>query len=386
MNIINSISGNSSKSPQETNEDDEDEKQQVTNHSISQRTKTPVEYSDSDDDYYKRSSTNAEADDDSFQRKRLFEYDLYNFLSRKLKNKNLTKVFKTIFAKKSNRGRENGKNSAKSKHVMFADSLGLDLELIHTIHLANQYNQNFKEDCLIEFRKVTLIKQTFYNSYGEFATKEELLSNESQNKFSNSNTLFNQKTIIPKFSLNPDHNYKKLINNGICLNSIEIYNLSSIRGIILTLTKPTSIRTHNREINEIEEEKISPFKPKNKSRLSNRFSKFLRLKGDASQKNDIDVIHSDSNDVKLDLVYVLWSTNMWKSWKYHAAIQRNCKISNSGRIIKTHEFFIQNLDKILEIDQTLQLIICHQVDMIVFKDMMDAKNDVCYNFKCGYKI
>lgn len=112
------------------------------------------------------------------------------------------------------------------KHVMFADSLGLDLELIHTIQI-NTAASNAGADDLDKL----ITKQSFFNSYNNNNN-----SNHTMIAQQSSNTT--DKLIIPKFALSPDRNYEKLIKNGICLNSIEIYNQSSIRGVVLTLTKP----------------------------------------------------------------------------------------------------------------------------------------------------
>lgn len=111
---------------------------------------------------------------------------------------------------------------------MFADSLGLDLELIHTIQINNPGATEGGAD---ELDKL-ITKQSFFNSYNNqngTSTPVHAITNTNSDKL-----------IIPKFKLSPDRNYEKLIKNGICLNSIEIYNQSSIRGVILTLTKPTN--------------------------------------------------------------------------------------------------------------------------------------------------
>lgn len=109
----------------------------------------------------------------------------------------------------------------RNKHVMFADSLGLDLELIHTIQINNQASDQLDK---------LITKQTFVNSYNANN------NNHSHNKNSQ-RSINSDKLIVPKCVLSPDRNYEKLIKNGICLNSIEIYNQSSVRGVILTLTK-----------------------------------------------------------------------------------------------------------------------------------------------------
>lgn len=99
---------------------------------------------------------------------------------------------------------------------------------------------------------------------------------------------------------------------------------------------------------------------------------------------------SSNRKTNLDLVYIIWSVDDWTSWKYQAAIKNNCRTlrtpsnnSNNTGIIKTHEFFLQNLDLKLQVGQTLQLIVCHQTDLIVFKD---TNNEDCYKFECAIKV
>lgn len=121
----------------------------------------------------------------------------------------------------------------RNKHVMFADSLGLDLELIHTIRLQQSGNAPPSKDELIT-------RQSFLRSYGSVSTKANAVSMHH----GSSETL-----IIPKFALSPDRNYEKLIKNRICLNSVEFYDQSSIRGVILTLTKSTDLDYASTELN-----------------------------------------------------------------------------------------------------------------------------------------
>jgi hypothetical protein len=358
--------------------DDDDDKSEPK---ISQFT-SQVSFSRSSDYYNQRDEL-----DDERHRERLFQYNMYSFLYKQLKKVMVRKFFRNRSLKNyssKNSASSSSSISSKSKHVIFADSLGMDLELIHTIQIANTQNFNLDEDCLIEFRKVTLTKQSFFSSYSEFDINlsGEKLLNSIHVRSKDLNLTLNQKTLIPRFTLSPDINYTKLVTNGICLNSVEIYNQSSIRGIILTLTKPES-NTKNEYIEnrkEIKKKDERSLIRQSSLRISKRLSKLFKLKPQGSSTAMV------NSAKKLDLVYVIWSTDDWKSWKYHAAIQKNCKSHSKSGIIKTHEFFIQNLDLILDIDQTLQLIICHQIDMVVYKDMMDSSEEVCYNFKCAYKI
>jgi hypothetical protein len=379
------LHSSSHKPPGEENEgeDDDDERSSLA---VPQFT-SQVSFSRSSDYYNQRD----ELEEERSSRERLFQFNIYSFLHKQLKRAMVGKLFrkkvKNNYYNSASKSSSSSIGSSKSKHVIFADSLGLDLELIHTIQLANTQNLNRldSEDCLVEFRKVTLTKQTttfFSSSYSEFDTINE----SDMNTFFGSihmrsqNMTLNQKTLIPRFVLSPDVNYKKLIANGICLNSVEVFNQASIRGIILTLNKPESTTTSSIELQDAP----TIVRRHSSLRLLKRFSKLFKFNA-TEMSSSASVTPNPAS--KLDLVYVIWSMNDWKSWKYHAAIQKNCKAthSNSG-IIKTHEFFIQNLDHILDIDNTLQLIICHQVDTVVFKDMMDPGAEACYNFKCAYQI
>ena len=203
-----------------------------------------------------------------------------------------------------------------TKHVMFADRLGLDLEMIHTKSILTDSIPNYHR----------LDQQSSANPP---AKQKQTV-----------------KIIVPKFTLCPDTNYRKLIKNAICLNSVEIYNETSIRGIVLTLTKA--------ELPPASTVVAPPasFSP-------------------------------EKLNLNLDLVYVIWSIDDWMSWKYQAAIQNNCKASSNSEIIKTHEFFIQNLDDLLQMTQRLKLIVCHQMGLVVFKD---TNNDKCFSFDCAIKI
>ena len=216
----------------------------------------------------------------------------------------------------------------KCKHVTFADRLGLDLEMIHIKHVNSPLNtiNSIRDSNEIK----TQVQQQFQM----------------------------EKIILPKFSLCSNTCYRKLIKNGICLNSFEIYNNTSIRGIILTL--------QNSSLHKLSE--ISEFSSKN-----NQIS-YIGIECETNNNNF---------NINLDLVYVIWSIDEWKSWKYQAAIQKNCKTNPKKGIIKTHEFFIQNLGNILQITQRLKLIVCNQIGLVVFKDTNGEKS---YRFDCAIKV
>jgi hypothetical protein len=231
----------------------------------------------------------------------------------------------------------------KVKHVMFADRFGLDLEMIHSKNL-NLYTN--------EYSCINDINETTSNDNGCEEGDEQIQID---------------KIILPKFSLNSDTSYRRLIKNGICLNSFEIYDRTSIRGIVLTLQNSSFLSF-------IENNKNMEYGNKvilNKSMLN---------KNHRVSYNECD---QTSLNLNLDLVYVIWTIDEWKSWKYQAAIQKNCKTNPKKGIIKTHEFFIQNLENILQITQRLKLIVCHQIGLIVFKD---TNNEKTFQFDLAIKI
>lgn len=263
----------------------------------------------------------------------------------------------------------------KNKHVMFADSLGLDLELIHTIQINN--NPSNTAD---ELGKL-ITKQSFFNSYNKF---NATINNNLIFQSSSTNT---DKLIIPKFALSPDKNYEKLIKNGICLNSIEIYDQSSIRGVILTLTKPKVFQSASHSTSVTSSSSSMNSSNSNSNEKTRILEEFLANNNNNSPGNNSKMPkfkNKLSNMSNLDIVYIIWSVDEWENWKYQAAIKNNCRTlpPNKG-IIKTYEFFLQNLDLKLQIGQTLQLIICHQIDLVVFKD---TNNEDCYRFECAIKI
>jgi hypothetical protein len=353
-----------------------------------------------------------------YRRRPLFEHqDIYTLLVDKLKKKNISKLF-NIFQLSNNNKKSKSSNN-KSKHVMFVDSLGMDLDIVHTIQVSNKAqnttttattnNNNLSEpakksqNCIFEFHRVCISKQPIYSSQYNFKDSIESFSlipnlSMSSGLSKNSEILcrLNEKLLIPKFVLNPDQNYEKLIQENICLNHVEIFDQCSIRGVIFTLTKQ-SVNNNYFQSKEIdftrndENSSIGNNLRRNRNRLSKRFSKLFSFSNPMENliNSNMNSSNHESNSVRiqntrLDLVYVIWTVDKWKSWKYQAAIQKNCKENlSNGSIIKTHEFFIQNLDYILEIDQTLELIVCHQIDMIVYKD---TNEELCYKFKCAYKI
>ena len=81
---------------------------------------------------------------------------------------------------------------------------------------------------------------------------------------------------------------------------------------------------------------------------------------------------------KLDIVYIIWSVDEWQTFRSQVARQKACRSRSEDDVIKTHGFFLQNVDKIFEKAQILQLVICHQIDQTIY---YDSNNEKCYNFK-----
>lgn len=300
--------------------------------------------------------------------------EFVDYCKNALYNSQLGKLFRTLREgimgerrERRGRGTSNRVVSSKSdkqddqRHVMFADSLGLDLELIHTIQINNQASDELDK---------LITKQTFFNSYNNNLVDN---TNNINHQLNNTNS---DKLIVPRFILSPDRNYEKLIKNGICLNTIEIYNQSSLRGVILTLTKSgaaeSSSLSSSSTANHLEDSKSTHGEEKCKL-----------VETDFKKKSSKNSIRSKKSS-NLDIVYIIWSVDDWTTWKYQAAIKNNCRTLRPNKgIIKTYEFFLQNLDLKLQVGQTLQLIICHQTDLVVYKD---TNNEECYKFECAIKV
>ncbi len=94
---------------------------------------------------------------------------------------------------------------SKSKHVMFIDQLGStwSLELIHTIQVNNRHSTS--DD-----------------------PREKIVTSQSIINYKQSTNNDRISKIVPKFKLKLSSNEVNLIKNGICLNSVEIYNHVSI--------------------------------------------------------------------------------------------------------------------------------------------------------------
>ncbi len=165
----------------------------------------------------------------------------------------------------------------------------------------------------------------------------------------------NEISIIPKFNI--CNTLDKLIKNKVCLNSVEIKNESmSMRGTVLTLNEINS--NESIETNNKTKKRINYFNKKRDKKLN------------------------------LDLVYVIYTTDKWKTWKFMNTLQKSCKINDSNKLIRTHEFFIQNIinnnnndndENILQ----LQLIVCYQIDSHVYQD---DNQKLGFNFDLATKV
>ena len=225
--------------------------------------------------------------------------------------------------------------------MSFADCLGLDLELIHHLSEANNI---------------------FFDS------------NDLQQPHRSPSTNA-KKIIIPNFTLYPNENYEKLKTHGICLDSIKINDNSSIQGVILSIPKQQS--KNNEEIkSRIESDAldwpattITTKYKKPMGFISNRFFKLLKLK----------------NTKKQCSVYVIWSTDLWKTWHLSPAeVKKNSDVEFfENERIQSYEFVIKSLDKFLEVGQILRILICHKVvGEFVFNNEIVNNEESCFNFKC----
>lgn len=194
---------------------------------------------------------------------------------------------------------------------------------------------------------------TFVDSLGMDLTLEHnIYSIQQLDQFTNYSKCFTTR-IVPKFKLENKRIYDNLIKNKICLSSVEIYNQISIRGIILTLSN----KTYDKPVSSI--------------KMNKHINNYLKL---------FNLVKSNYKKVelsKLDLVYIIYSTDGWKTWKYQATLPKTCKSNNSnGNVIKSHEFFIQNIDRLTS--TCLQLLVCHQINSTVYHD---DNNNMGFNFE-----
>jgi hypothetical protein len=140
----------------------------------------------------------------------------------------------------------------------------------------------------------------------------------------------------------------------------------SIRGIILTLDKLE-------DAIDLSKKQDLPQKVSNKLETKPKFSILENIKQLILKEK----LKPKSNK-KLDIVYIIWSVDEWKTFRSQVARQRACRSRSEEDVLKTHDFFLQDVDKIFEKDQILQLVICHQIDEIIY---YDSNNENCYNFK-----
>jgi hypothetical protein len=213
-----------------------------------------------------------------------------------------------------------------------------------------------KKNLLKSFQKQTK-HVTFVDTIGmELKTEHKITTEDEDEEIIKNNKNNNEISIIPKFNI--CNTLDKLIKNKVCLNSVEIKNESmSIRGTVLTLN----------EINNNNNESIETKLKKRINYFNNKRNKKLNL----------------------DLVYVIYTTDKWKTWKFMNTLQKSCKINDSNKLIRTHEFFIQNIinnntnnnndENILQ----LQLIVCYQIDSHVYQD---DNQKLGFNFDLATKV
>jgi hypothetical protein len=245
------------------------------------------------------------------------------------------------------------KSRTKKKSVSFADNFGLDLELIHIISRVNR---------IFIYTKDETAESKVYE-------KNEIIGESKPKQVA---ITINKKVLVPEFILNPEESYERLARTGLCLDSIEIYNHSFIRGVIFTMP-PLTNRNRSNSLQESETESIKEFaKAKKRNLLTKGLAKLLKL-GSSNGSND--------------QVYVIWSINDWKTWEFNVAVRQK-KLESEDKHdvpVRTHEFFIRNLETLLEVGQHLQLLICNKNDLMNMNDDIH-ENKMSYSFKCGYKV
>jgi hypothetical protein len=187
---------------------------------------------------------------------------------------------------------------------------------------------------------------------------------------------------------------------GVCLHSIEIYNLTCIRGIVLTINN-RSQNTHLIDDNNGRERACGGQQAvrASLSTIMNKLNKLANssvLSKIAKKKRRTITTEQQQRTHRLDLVYVIWSVDDWRSWSCQAAMQKSIararltadsfgqsNHSGSTAVIRTHEFFLPNMDTRMNVGQSMQMIVCHQVDTIVY---YDTNKDTCFDFVCASRI
>lgn len=233
------------------------------------------------------------------------------------------------------------------KSVKFADDVGLNLAEVHEI---------LEQDNIF-----------FLNT-----SNNKLKSNGSVRRSSQVGRL---KVIQPLFRLTPEDNDEKLATNGICLESLKIYNHSTIQGLILTMPVAVPASSNSRSNSLVgangDEIDLGLEKKKNgKAALFKGFSKLLKM----------------STSVK-DAVSVVWTVDEWKTWRCEAAkaLKNAANVTPfEDELVAAHEFVIGDLEAVLEAGQKLQLVVCHKADGKSGGGHVAAESQVCYEFKCEF--
>ena len=204
----------------------------------------------------------------------------------KRKRSRIAKTMKNSVDSVCSFGSSNSNSSSDSsksvgKHVMFSDTIGMQLELVHTLneyshHHHHHYNMSMLANRNSSIRSNHTDKDGGGNalSWCEKTPSPTQEAKSKETKWTQQmeaavvpiqrRQRFGQKTMLRRFNLTADANYNKLVTHSICLNSVDIYNRSCIRGTILTLTKPTANESTSC-CQQSEQQKVGIFSPSSSS-------------------------------------------------------------------------------------------------------------------------
>ena len=134
----------------------------------------------------------------------------------------------------------------------------------------------------------------------------------------------------------------------------------------MTLNKPADFADFSKKKEDIPK-KIASEIAKPKIGIFEHIKNMFSLEKEAPKSN-----------MKLDIVYIIWSVDDWKTFQSQVGRQKACRSRAEDNVIRTHEFFLQNVDKIFKKGQLLQLVVCHQIDENIY---YDSNNENCYSFE-----
>lgn len=188
----------------------------------------------------------------------------------------------------------------------------------------------------------------------------------------------NSKVLIQQFeAIDELKAFEKFDKDKVCLHSIEAFQNGTIKGRIYTKIQPPMI-------NYVDRNQRKPEKNSGNSKLKKldggifNFFKRKNKKIDKTIHIDIPKEPEITNDEPVEVVYVIWSIDKWKTWKTQEAYL----IEQSGNH-RVYVFSIENIFDIVKAGDLIQLAACHQVGNDVKDDTNDKK---FYCFQCAEKL